>query len=809
MKKNHLYQGYGEQVFWIALLLLGTVKAGMGTIPKTVTIPGDAYTAYDVPAGGSALQLNINRANTNLVIDDSEILLQDSSDDVQWYRSSANSATHVYQIGTVLSAREYLRVFGHYHYLGGTGGGGGSKPTFNARVAAPDVDMVSLTEEQEESVGVWIGKGGARKAVTVSAVQCRGPSSQQTLSWSSGKLSLWTASTGGSILPGGSKTLSASQNYTYYAQGDIAGGSIRDSYIATAYTVSGQGTAQDKVNLTVAGAEIGAFDTILLNATNDVTVTLAPNPPGITSVLQIVCLNGSGSAQFVPSGGTTSNITQSASVKIKGVTTSSTVSNMILRAMFGSDVLASNVFSVVGMQSPLQYKMGTNTWANMSDPIYVCKDTTVDFKAIKSPTNAPWPSGKPIWGGVVSGSGVETNSYTFSTVSTNDSDYKLVTAECGNIVTGRVMVAGLVLKEVSFGKHNVMRSDDGAFYPTPHWTLTNDVPVLYVRNTNMATSAKFEASLSNFTGTVMIKGDGPGDLDIPETMVSASGGIVSLPQTDSTGFFTNTVDFLDKMEIEWLYATVGSTNYNQAGVSSNQVYVCLDEPGAVLLYHTVVQLACSVGHATSADEAVSNSWSQLTGTDFTTWDGKTLYYYKPGVNFDNTPQTVSELLSSSNGSCYAWMRLFGDALLVNGINSTQVEVTSPTNDCFLVKDWNYGTPSFTNTPPHNWKLQFATNDVDMVPVPPGSVYGDLTSLSTLEGQHSSPPSEKVFGGHYILKYNGLYYDPSYGVTYASTNDFQANAVDGYANDLGDSTTNYVIFRAKQVSITCEISFTEY
>ena len=205
--------------------------------------------------------------------------------------------------------------------------------------------MAPVTEAQEESVGVWVPKGGARKAVAVNSVKCRGPANQQTLTWSSGKVSLWTAAGGGSILPGGSKSLSADQSYTYYAQGDNASSSIRDSEIKSAYTVSGQ-TAQDKVNVTVVGATIGTFDTIPVNVTNDVSVTLAPNPPGITSVLQIVCLNGSGSAVFVPSGSTSSNITQSTTVKIKGVTVSSAVSNMMLKAMMGSDVLASNRFTV-------------------------------------------------------------------------------------------------------------------------------------------------------------------------------------------------------------------------------------------------------------------------------------------------------------------------------------------------------------------------------------------------------------------------------------------------------------------------------
>jgi len=47
---------------------------------------------------------------------------------------------------------------------------------------------------------------------------------------------------------------------------------------------------------------------------------LSPNPPGTNITLQLSCLDGSGSAVFVPDGKTSTNITQSATVKIKGVT---------------------------------------------------------------------------------------------------------------------------------------------------------------------------------------------------------------------------------------------------------------------------------------------------------------------------------------------------------------------------------------------------------------------------------------------------------------------------------------------------------
>ena len=102
---------------------------------------------------------------------------------------------------------------------------------------------------------------------------------------------------------------------------------MRDSQVAVSYTVDGK-TAQDKVKLTVVDAEIAAFDTLLLNATNAVNITLSPTPAGTHITLQISCLGGTGAAVFVPSDDTSSNITQSTTVNIKGVTVSSVASKL-------------------------------------------------------------------------------------------------------------------------------------------------------------------------------------------------------------------------------------------------------------------------------------------------------------------------------------------------------------------------------------------------------------------------------------------------------------------------------------------------
>ena len=97
--------------------------------------------------------------------------------------------------------------------------------------------------------------------------------------------------------------------------------------------------------------------------------------------------------------------------------------------------------TVVGVDK-LQYRIGSGQYQDVPDPLYVAKGTTVDFKALKDPSDAPqWPSGKPVWGGSSGGSGTgETTSVAFNTASTSSIDYKTVTAECGNTVTANVLV---------------------------------------------------------------------------------------------------------------------------------------------------------------------------------------------------------------------------------------------------------------------------------------------------------------------------------------------------------------------------------
>jgi len=371
----------------------------------------------------------------------------------------------------------------------------------------------------------------------------------------------------------------------------------------------------------------------------------------------------------------------------------------------------------------------------------------------------------------------------------------------------KLTVLKVELTNMTFGMGWNLVPDPGGTYPTPHWAATNSSPYLYERSTWINATAMFKVEPSSYTGNLTLSGDGPGDLDFTNTTVAVSGGLATYPATDSTGTLTNYVDFWNPMQINWKYG-IGRAATADAGQTSNKVYVALANPAAVpTLYHTVVHLACSVGHATNEPQAVSNSWSQLTGHNFTTWDGRTLYYYRDGAGW-SSPGQVSQLLSTSNANCVAWRNLLRYALAVNGVGSDYVcvQATGPTNEFFVVGDWTFGTATFTNTLPYNWRLQFATNGPphDMVPRPPSDVYGDLTSLIAIEGQNTAPPSEKVFGNHRMVRYGGIYYDPSYGVTHAGISNFVDAAVDGYAyRRVGDPTTNYVL-RVKAATGVYEI-----
>lgn len=288
------------------------------------------------------------------------------------------------------------------------------------------------------------------------------------------------------------------------------------------------------------------------------------------------------------------------------------------------------------------------------------------------------------------------------------------------------------------------------------------------------------------------------------------------------------VGFANPWTVDWTYRVAGSGSpFISAGLSSNPAYLTFTNPvPGVVLYRSVAHHACATTGATTADQAVANSWSRFVGTAVKTWNNETLYYYQPGISWADDHDYLEELLFYKNGTCVAWKSFLISVFGANGISSTSVGVTPSTSGAgaFLINNWTRNNAGTGSDPSYKWRIVMHTNihNGSMVPNYNSGNYGDLTSTSTVYGQGTSPnaPAEKIFGAHYIVKRTAdsggaTYYDPSYGITYTGSSKasgeaaFDASSVYGFSNGWSITNTNWreTYVKTNNPSVT-EVSFTQ-
>jgi hypothetical protein len=299
--------------------------------------------------------------------------------------------------------------------------------------------------------------------------------------------------------------------------------------------------------------------------------------------------------------------------------------------------------------------------------------------------------------------------------------------------------------------------------------------------------------------------------------------------------FPSVVAFFKEFQIRWELSLDNGANWAPVGTSSNPIYVCLADPvvNPATMFRTLVHLACSNTGATTASGAAAKTWELFSEggsspKNVKTWNDVALYYYKPGTIAvpDNAVCSIATFLQSHTGQCSVWAHLLQDAWSVNGVTSDYVTATVSGKTYLFVSDWS----ALSTTEPF-WYQRTQTPLNDMWPGPPGlnppsvpSPYGyydnpnaatnKFLNLTTLGGQGSgagATPSQKIFRNHQFLKFNGTYYDPSYGVTYANASAFQAKCagwgedavvVDGYATVVfGTFASPYLIQFTEQVIAT--------
>lgn len=355
---------------------------------------------------------------------------------------------------------------------------------------------------------------------------------------------------------------------------------------------------------------------------------------------------------------------------------------------------------------------------------------------------------------------------------------------CTGLTDGTVdaVVSSLAVDKVTFGAvtgaiHDVALDATGAAYPTPHWkrNRATQSPTCYERAAKMKVTVKFTAA-TGVTGSVKVRGSGSG-FSFASTDAPVSSGTVTVSDWAADKAFANTVDIFDPMDLLWEVSVDGGTTWTSGGTSSNQTYITLGSPATTTIYHTLAQIGCQNAKGQNAEaQTIVKVWGAFTGRDVRRIDGTRLTYY---ADYTTTNVTTASLLTNGDGQCGAWAKLFLDMLKVQGIDqANEYIIFQPMNSSgFLVKNWNIPAAGGISGVPGYPFLNVQDNPL-VGKTSYNFKYAQVTDQAGIPGQGTANPAS-LFGNHQIVKLDGIYYDPSYGVTYANFAAIKGAAIDGF------------------------------
>jgi hypothetical protein len=394
-----------------------------------------------------------------------------------------------------------------------------------------------------------------------------------------------------------------------------------------------------------------------------------------------------------------------------------------------------------------------------------------------------------------------------------------------NIVDGaydtnvQFRLASVGLHEVEFHGNQTVRKDDGSGdYSGADWRdnsnpLNGDAedqsdvkwPVCYIKGDTIGMTAKLKCpGLEGVNVRVRAKAKGsqlkgPGENEIiigSSEPAGAAGGVIDIPLIEGTSpIGGGMVNYIEDMRITWEISVDDGSSWHQMGISRHPLYVLYGQPiQAKKLYHTVLHLACSKPGAITWNQVVENVWANFSGRNVKAWNMSSrafdipLQYYKAGIVQQSVSVSTEGLLNERNGQCFAWMRLFLDCLKIHGEpTSRAIQVNAGADEgafLMVIKNWTLSQGAPTPS-----RIQFPTKNPDYSCSEGNTQYGNWISTEGASGQNTITPYVKVFGGHAIAKYGEVYYDPSYGVTYANEQDFEDQAIVGYGLDESNSDNN--------------------
>lgn len=306
------------------------------------------------------------------------------------------------------------------------------------------------------------------------------PYTNSMLVFPSGEPSWW-ASVNSTNFPGSTGTATvvwqAPDGYVSDAMGDVTVGAHCGISNAVAHiTVVDVGLSNLKCS------------NVTANAGSTTSVPVAVGAPGETLELKAECYSRvSGAPNAWPYGkptwtGATPDTTQTVSSTSKACLAIDVPGTYEVKASFDGNNGHEEATIIVNVVAAGQLKYslddGTN-WNNMTAPTFVWADKPVDFRVLPNPTACPWPTGKPNWHDNPYALATNTVEGTFTDPSTGTNDYKFFHVECGNEVTGNLVVVRVdIVQSNTCAKANsptnvhLWLTPGG--WPNTEWTITPD-----------------------------------------------------------------------------------------------------------------------------------------------------------------------------------------------------------------------------------------------------------------------------------------------------------------------------------------------
>ena len=513
---------------------------------------------------------------------------------------------------------------------------------------------------------------------------------------------------------------------------------------AGVYTVTFGCSGGSSINSTVTVVGVGSIandrDAVCWNDPNGIVFTAIADPNG-----PLDCLQWQGRYRDDPnepwSGWGTVHYSSIPPNQIRLLTGTPGYYQFQARNGSGQNIWAESAEVVVVKLVTIQYNDSTNGWTDIPGIMHAHIDSMIEFRAVKEPNAAPWPSGKPVWSGSsgVSGTG-DTKTVTFGTVSSHPTDYKTVQVQCGTMLTANVVVCQAKVENVTFyhgsssaGHHAALniRMDYSTDINVPEWVEGGqNMPAAYIMDVN--------------------------NIDIKVTIDILPPASTTLPAT--IWATTNATVLGNVNEKDDIYFSAGSSGeviFTVAGASADAV-----SKDDVAWQWKVKDFAHSTGEK---DINVSGPHTIYTVLDTPKY-----------------PEVIPKVIVLD----YACVWSDGEKTKRNACNAIVSEFKNHYNwnyDCHrLASDFvrmvaSLGVSAFE----HTWSIKGAAYWTESYAV--GDMYAQRTVLIDPVGNFG--PSNYVFGFHEWAEAEGIQYDPSTGSYHGDINDPNSNSSWGDYEDF--------------------------